>query len=66
MILKRALALCAPVTMFCGCTQERPQPIPVVAEQRQCPAFPMPPAALMVPPEKTDFLPMAGSPPKMR
>ena len=29
----------------------------VVAEARQCPAFPKPPAELMVPPAKTDFLP---------
>ena len=34
-----------------------PQPIPAVAEPRQCPAFPLPPAALLKPPVKTDFLP---------
>jgi hypothetical protein len=27
-----------------------------VAEQRQCPAYPLPPAALLKPPLKTDFL----------
>ena len=35
---------------------ERPQPIPALAEQRQCPAYPLPPAALLKPPAKTDFL----------
>ena len=34
-----------------------PQPIPVLAEQRRCPAYPLPPAALLKPPVKTDFLP---------
>ena len=32
------------------------QPIPVVAEQRQCPAYPLPPANLLKPPARTDFL----------
>ena len=40
-----------------ACTQARPQTLPVVAEERECPAFPAPPAALMEPPAKTDFLP---------
>jgi hypothetical protein len=40
-----------------GCaTAHAPEPIPVVAEQRQCPAFPLPPKALLKPPAKTDFL----------
>ena len=29
---------------------------PVLAQQRQCPAFPLPPEALLKPPAKTDFL----------
>ena len=33
------------------------QPIPVLAEAHQCPAFPLPPEALLKPPAKTDFLP---------
>ena len=33
------------------------QPIPVLAEAHQCPAFPLPPPALIKPPAKTDFLP---------
>ena len=39
----------------CGSTPG-PQPIPVLAEQRQCPAFPVPPKELLRPPVKTDFL----------
>ena len=33
------------------------QPITAVAEQRHCPAYPLPPADLLKPPVKTDFLP---------
>ena len=36
----------------------KPQPIPVLAETHQCPAFPLPPASLLKPPVKTDFLPV--------
>jgi hypothetical protein len=43
--------------MLSACGQERPQPIPAVPEARTCPAFPMPPAELMLPPAKEDFLP---------
>ena len=46
-----ALALSA-----CASKPQPPQPIPVVATARQCPAFPLPPAALIKPPVKTDFL----------
>ena len=35
----------------------KPQPIPAVAEQRPCPAYPLPPADLLKAPAKTDFLP---------
>ena len=34
----------------------RPQPIPVLAQAHQCPAYPLPPADLLKPPVKTDFL----------
>jgi len=34
----------------------RPQPIPVLAEAHQCPAYPLPPADLLKLPVKTDFL----------
>ena len=33
-----------------------PQPIPALAEQRLCPAYPLPPEALLKPPVKTNFL----------
>jgi uncharacterized membrane protein len=40
----------------CAAKPQAPQPIPAVAQQRQCPAYPLPPADLMKPPVKTDFL----------
>ena len=40
----------------CAGKERSPQPIPVLAEQRICPAYPFPPAALLKPPAKTDFL----------
>ena len=39
-----------------------PQPIPAVAEERQCPPYPLPPANLVKPPIKTDFLSPTASP----
>ena len=39
-----------------ACGQQRPQPIAAVPESRQCPAYPLPPAKLLKPPVKTDFL----------
>ena len=56
MISKAALPLLALVLSSCA-SQPKPQPIPAVAEQRQCPAYPLPPAALLRPPTKVDFLP---------
>jgi hypothetical protein len=50
-----ALALLLPLEA-CS-TTPKPQAIPALAEQRQCPAYPLPPAALIKPPVKTDFLP---------
>jgi hypothetical protein len=56
MTLKRALPPLA--LMLSGCaTHPRPQPVPVLAEAHQCPAYPLPPEALLKPPAKTDFLP---------
>ena len=46
-----ALALTA-----CSSARHRPQPISAVAEQRLCPPPAQPPARLVVPPRKTDFL----------
>jgi len=56
MIMKRALPPLALLLGACASKVQPPQPIPALAEQRQCPAWPMPPAALMKPPTKTDFL----------
>jgi len=56
MILTRALPPLALLLSACAAKPTTPLPIPVVAEQRQCPAYPLPPAALLRPPVKTDFL----------
>jgi hypothetical protein len=55
MTLKRALPLLA-LTLSACASNPRQQPIPVLAEAHQCPAFPLPPAALLEPPGKTNFL----------
>ena len=59
MTIKPAWPLLAPALLLlpsaCAPTP-KPAPIPVLAEQRQCPAFPLPPEALLKPPAKTDFL----------
>ena len=47
--LALALASCA--------TQPKVHPIPVLAETRPCPAYPLPPAGLLKPPAKLDYLP---------
>ena len=57
MIMKPALPLLALALTSCASRPQVPQPIPIVAEQRQCPAYPLPPAALLKPPAKVDFLP---------
>ena len=55
MIMKRALPLLALQLSACASTP-KPQLIPVLAEAHQCPPYPLPPAALLKPPAKTDFL----------
>ena len=56
MISRNALPMLA-LLLGGGAAKERPvRPIPVLAEQRLCPAYPLPPAALLKPPAKTDFL----------
>jgi len=57
MPLKPALPMLALALTACASKLPGPQPIPAVAEQRLCPAYPLPPAALLKPPVKTDFLP---------
>ncbi len=65
--MKRAWLLPAIALAGCSAPPSRPQPIPVLAEQRQCPAYPLPPAALLKPPVTTDFLPTPpSSPPSKR
>ena len=61
MTLKRALPPLAKLLGIsllsaCAAKPQAPQPIPALAEQRQCPAYPQAPAALLKPPVKTDFL----------
>ena len=60
MIMKRAsalLALLLPSSLLGACASApKPQPIPALAEAHQCPAYPLPPVALLKPPAKTDFL----------
>jgi len=47
----QTLALCA-----CSSKADRPQPLAALAEQRLCPPPARPPARLVQPPRKTDFL----------
>ena len=56
------LALLTLAFALSGCASQPPavQPIPAVAEQRQCPAYPLPPATLLKPPARTDFLSPTG------
>jgi hypothetical protein len=56
MTIKRALAPLALLLSACASRPQAPQPIPALAEQRQCPTYPLPPADLLRPPVKTDFL----------
>jgi len=55
MIMKPALPLLALLPSACALAPQ-PQPIPVLAQTHQCPAFPLPPEALLKPPVRTDFL----------
>jgi hypothetical protein len=50
-LLLPALTLAA-----CASKPAPPQPIPALAETRQCPAFPLPPEQLLKAPAKIDFL----------
>ena len=59
MIMKRALPPLALLLSAFATRSQAPQPIPALAGQRQCPAYPLPPADLLKPPVKTDFLPKA-------
>lgn len=50
------LALLTLVLALAACGAPKVQPIPAVPQQRQCPAFPLPPAELLKAPVKTDYL----------
>jgi len=51
------LALTLPIFPLGACTSTpKVQPIPVLAETRQCPAYPLPPKSLLKAPAKIDFL----------
>lgn len=64
MIMKPAFPMLVPALLLSACATKAPQPIQALAESRQCPAFPIPPAGLMQRPAKIDFLP--PSPPPTR
>ena len=50
-------ALMLPGFLLGACASDpKPQPIPVFAETHHCPAYRLPPADLLKPPVKTDFL----------
>ncbi len=55
MTSKAALPLLALLTSACAGTRP-PQTVPAVAEHRQCPAYPLPPAELLKRPAIIDFL----------
>ena len=56
---KSALPMLAPALLLlltsCGASPG-PKPIPVLAQAHRCPAYPLPPAPLLKPPARTDFL----------
>lgn len=56
MIMRSALPPLVFLLSACAARPEAPQPIPVLAEPRQCPAYPLPPAELLKAPVRTDFL----------
>lgn len=59
MIMRLALPLFALLPGACAGVKP-PEPIPAMAEQRQCPAYPLPPAQLLKPPVKIDFINPTG------
>jgi hypothetical protein len=60
------LPLLALALTSCAGKQRLPQQIPALAQARHCPAYPLPPKALIEAPEKVDFLPKTPSPPPSR
>jgi hypothetical protein len=65
--LKLALPMLALALTACSSARDRPQPLAAVPEQRLCPLPAQPPAELVQPPRKIDFLPPTpSSPPSKR
>ena len=62
MITRTALPMLALLLSACATRDRPPQPIPVLAEQRLCPAYPLPPRALLKPPVRIDFLTPTSAP----
>ena len=56
MTSRPVLPLLAIMLSSCAAKPQQPQAIPAVAQQRQCPPYPRPPADLIKPPVKADFL----------
>ena len=56
MISRNALPMLALLLGGCAAKERPVEPIAVLAEQRRCPAYPLPPEALLKFPAKTDFL----------
>jgi len=57
---KHALPMLALALSACASKTTAVQPIAALAEQRHCPAYPLPPAELLKPLVKTDFLTPIG------
>ena len=55
-------ALLALALLLGACAKTPPQRITALAEERTCPAFPLPPADLLKSPERIDFLTPSVSP----
>ena len=56
MTLKPALPMLALALSSCA-SNPAPKAIPVLAQQHQCATYPLPPASLLKPPARIDFLP---------
>lgn len=60
------LASLALALMLGACSRNPPLRIVAVPEARSCPAYPLPPPALVQPPARIDFLTPTGSSPLNR
>ena len=62
MTMKAAWLTLALALTACASKPEAPQPIPAIAQMRQCPAYPLPPPNLLKQPLNTDFLTGSSQP----